>query len=49
MSRPFQGNVAAERLFTPQHSAECLAGVLAGLTPADSGGFFDWKGEAIPF
>lgn len=49
MSRPFQGNVAAERLFTPQHSAECLAGVLSKLTAADSGGFFDWKGEAIPF
>lgn len=49
MSRPFQGNVAAERLFAPEHAARCLADVLAGLTPADSGGFFDWKGEAIPF
>lgn len=49
MSRPFQANVAAERLFTPAHSAACLADVLARLHPRDSGGFFDWKGAAIPF
>jgi NAD(P)-dependent dehydrogenase (short-subunit alcohol dehydrogenase family) len=49
MSRPFQANVAAERLFTPAHSADRLANVLADLSSADSGGFFDWKGEAIPF
>ncbi len=49
MSRPFQSNVAAERLLTPEQSAERLADVLAGLDPGDSGGFFDWKGEAIPF
>jgi NAD(P)-dependent dehydrogenase (short-subunit alcohol dehydrogenase family) len=49
MSRPFQANVAAERLFTPARSASCLADVLATLTVADSGGFFDWRGKAIPF
>jgi hypothetical protein len=49
MSRPFQASVAAERLFTPAQSAACLAEVLADLKPQDSGGFFDWKGEAIPF
>lgn len=49
MSRPFQANVAPDRLFTPARSAESLADVLAGLTPAHSGGFFDWKGEAVPF
>lgn len=49
MSRPFQANVAPERLFTPSRAAKALAGVLDRLAPADSGGFFDWKGEAIPF
>lgn len=49
MSRPFQANVMPESLFTPARSAACLAKVLGGLTPADSGGFYDWKGEAIPF
>ncbi|WP_338501117.1 SDR family NAD(P)-dependent oxidoreductase [Sphingomonas kaistensis] len=49
MSRPFQANVPAQKLFTPAHSAACLADVLGKLSPADSGGFFDWQGEAIPF
>ncbi|GAA4027947.1 SDR family oxidoreductase [Sphingomonas rosea] len=49
MSRPFQGNVAAERLFDSATSAERLIEVLDGLTPADSGGFFDWKGERVAF
>lgn len=49
MSRPFQANVASERLFTAERSAACLADMLAGLSPADSGGFFDWKGDAISF
>jgi hypothetical protein len=49
MSRPFQANVTPEKLFTAERSAACLADVLAGVTPTNSGGFFDWKGEAIPF
>jgi NAD(P)-dependent dehydrogenase (short-subunit alcohol dehydrogenase family) len=49
MSRPFQANVTPEKLFTAERSAACLADVLAELTPTNSGGFFDWKGEAIPF
>jgi NAD(P)-dependent dehydrogenase (short-subunit alcohol dehydrogenase family) len=49
MSEPFQANVEADRLFTPARSAACLAKVLAELTPAQSGGFFDWRGEAIPY
>jgi NAD(P)-dependent dehydrogenase (short-subunit alcohol dehydrogenase family) len=49
MSRPFQANVPPDKLFTPAHSAACLAAVLGNLSPANSGGFFDSKGEAIPF
>jgi NAD(P)-dependent dehydrogenase (short-subunit alcohol dehydrogenase family) len=49
MSRPFQANVPSDQLFTPDHSAACLSEVLARLTPAHSGGFFDWQGKAIPF
>lgn len=49
MSRPFQANVASDKLFTPDHAAECLIGVLDRLTPEDSGGFFDWAGEPIRF
>lgn len=49
MSRPFQANVAPQRLFTAERSAIALLDVLDTLAPEQSGGFFDWKGEAIPF
>lgn len=48
MSKPFQGNVAPEKLFTPSFSAEKLLGVINALTPADSGGHFAWDGARIP-
>ena len=47
LSAPFQRNVAADRLFTPAHSAARLLEVLEGLTPADSGGCFDHAGARI--
>jgi NAD(P)-dependent dehydrogenase (short-subunit alcohol dehydrogenase family) len=47
MSKPFQGNVAPEKLFTPALAAEQLLTVIAGLTPADSGGHFAWDGNRI--
>jgi NAD(P)-dependent dehydrogenase (short-subunit alcohol dehydrogenase family) len=34
---------------TPAEAATNLLAVLDGLTPADTGGFFDWKGETIPW
>jgi hypothetical protein len=30
-------------------SAAGIQRVIAGLTPADSGGFLSWSGEAIPW
>jgi NAD(P)-dependent dehydrogenase (short-subunit alcohol dehydrogenase family) len=48
MSKPFQGNVAPEKLFTPEFSAERLIAVADVLTPADSGGHFAWNGARIP-
>jgi NAD(P)-dependent dehydrogenase (short-subunit alcohol dehydrogenase family) len=47
MSKPFQGNVAPEKLFTPALAAEQLLKVINGLTPADSGGHFAWDGSRI--
>lgn len=32
---------------TPQQAATNLLGVLDGLTPEDSGGFFDWAGKRV--
>jgi NAD(P)-dependent dehydrogenase (short-subunit alcohol dehydrogenase family) len=48
MSKPFQGNVAPKKLFTPTLAAEKLLKVIDGLTPADSGGHFAWDGSRIP-
>jgi NAD(P)-dependent dehydrogenase (short-subunit alcohol dehydrogenase family) len=49
LSKPFQAGVKPEKLFTPQRAAAQLLDVLAGLTPADSGGFFAWDGQPIPW
>ena len=47
MSKPFQGNVAADKLFTPDFAAGRLIAVADALTPADSGGHFAWDGTRI--
>jgi NAD(P)-dependent dehydrogenase (short-subunit alcohol dehydrogenase family) len=49
LSAPFRGAVHAERLFTPDVAARHLLGVIDGLRPCDSGGFFAWDGQPIPF
>lgn len=49
LSSPFQANVAPEKLFRPAQAAAALLSVLAGLTPSDTGGFFAWDGQAIPY
>ncbi|WP_201617881.1 SDR family oxidoreductase [Psychrobacter urativorans] len=49
LSAPFQSNVADGHLFSPAYSAECLLGVLASMTTAQSGSFVDWAGESIPW
>lgn len=48
LSAPFQGNVPAHRLFSPDIAATHLLRVLDGLTAADSGGVFAWDGALIP-
>lgn len=47
LSKPFQGQVAEGRLFTPEQSAQYLIGVLAGLGPDQSGKCFGWDGKEI--
>jgi NAD(P)-dependent dehydrogenase (short-subunit alcohol dehydrogenase family) len=49
MSRPFQRNVAAEKLFTPAQAAAQLWAVMDGLGAADSGSFRAWDGAEIPW
>jgi NAD(P)-dependent dehydrogenase (short-subunit alcohol dehydrogenase family) len=49
LSRPFQGNVPAGRLFDPERAALQLLDVIEGLKPSDSGNLFDYEGVEIPF
>lgn len=48
LSKPFQGNVAAEKLFSPSVSAAHLLRVIDGLESASSGRVFAWDGQSIP-
>ena len=49
LSQPFSSRVPPGKLFTPESAATHLLGVVDGLTPADTGGFFAWDGSPIPF
>ncbi len=49
LSAPFQRGVAPQKLFTPAFSAQRLLAVIDGLGPADTGRFFAWDGQPIPF
>lgn len=49
LSRPFQSNVAAEDLFDPSYTANMFVDLLSRLEPADSGRFWAWDGENLPW
>lgn len=49
LSKPFQARVPRGKLFTPDFSAAALLRVLLGLTPQDSGGFWAWDGQPVPW
>lgn len=49
VATPFTENYAAKNKLSPDASAAKLLAVLEGLTPADTGGFFDHAGQAIPW
>lgn len=49
LSKPFTGRVPEAKLFTPDKSATSLLGVLDGLSPEQSGGFFAYDGTTIDF
>lgn len=49
LSAPFQANVPEGKLFTTQFVAERLLAVIAERTPEDSGNFYAWDGQPIPW
>ena len=49
LSRPFQRGSTNRTAFSSVDSAEKILAVVDGLTPADTGRFLAWDGQAIPF
>ena len=49
LSKPFQRNVPAEQLFTPEYTASRILSVLASLKPEDSGNFWSFDGTRLPW
>ncbi|MEM7543712.1 MAG: short chain dehydrogenase, partial [Pseudomonadota bacterium] len=49
LSQPFQKNVPPSNLMLPEESCEAMVDVLQGLTPANSGKFWAWDGEELPW
>lgn len=49
LSRPFQAGVAAEKLFSPEFAARCLLLQVAEHGPEQSGSFWAWDGQPIPW
>ena len=47
LSKPFEKNVKAEKLFTPDYSAVKLLEVITNLNKEDSGKIYAWNGEEI--
>lgn len=49
LSAPFTSRYDPNKLFTTERAVTELSSVISSITPAHSGGFFGWDGEAIPF
>jgi NAD(P)-dependent dehydrogenase (short-subunit alcohol dehydrogenase family) len=49
LSRPFQGNVSPEKLFSVERSVTQLLAVIEQLQQRDSGQFFSWDGSQLPW
>ncbi|XP_062082178.1 uncharacterized protein LOC133788637 [Humulus lupulus] len=49
LSRPFQRNVAKDKLFTKEFSAQKLLHIINNVKSSDNGKFFAWDGQEIPW
>ena len=49
LSEPFQAGLPEGQLRGSDAAAASLLGVLSGLGPEDSGGFYAWDGESLPW
>lgn len=49
LSEPFQKNVPDHKLFSPEHSAQKMLEVLSQIDASQTGKFFAWDGQEIPW
>ncbi len=49
LSRPFQGNVPPDKLFTPEFVADRLLGLMDSALPDGGLDYLDWAGSTIPW
>ncbi|KAI3965818.1 hypothetical protein MKX01_010775 [Papaver californicum] len=49
LSKPFQRNVAENKLFTKEFSVQKLLGIINNVKRSDNGKFFAWDGQEIPW
>ena len=49
LSQPFQKNVPPEKLFSTERTVSQLLSVMAGLDMSNSGEFFSWDGQNLPW
>lgn len=49
VATPFTGDYPGHRKVPPERAAENLLRVIDGIGPAQSGHFFDWSGEEVPW
>ena len=49
LSKPFQKNVAREKLFTKEFSVQKLLSIINNAKIHDNGKFFAWDGQEIPW
>jgi NAD(P)-dependent dehydrogenase (short-subunit alcohol dehydrogenase family) len=49
LSQPFQKNVPPEKLFPVERTVKQLLAIIADRTVADSGSFWSWNGESLPW
>lgn len=49
LSRPYHKSVPKDKIFSTEYSVDCILRLVDGLTMEDTGKFFAWDGEIIPF
>lgn len=49
LSKPFQANVAPQNLFNPVDTADGLISLLSRLNAEESGNFWTWDGDKLPW